>query len=196
MSHDLAPLSGPDFPPAVQETLDRYYPSRDGEVLSLFRVFARSPRLLKKLGAAGLLDADSPLSLREREIIILRTTANNDCEYEWGVHAKVFGGAAGFSDAQVRATRRASPREGGWNQEEQVLLQAVDQLHAKGRMDESVAKRFAACWNTEQQLEILALCGFYKTVSLIANSASLPPESWAVAFPSPTSATGGGEPFA
>ena len=183
MSHDLAPLTGPDFTPAIQAILERYYPSRDGEVLSLFRVFARSPRLLKKLGAAGLLDADSPLTLRQREMVILRTTANNDCEYEWGVHVKVFAGAAGFSDAQIRATRRGAPLQEDWNPEERLLLQAVDQLHAMGRLDEPTGKRFAAGWSTEQQLEILALCGFYKTVSLIANTASLPPESWAVRFP-------------
>ncbi|KAA0691344.1 carboxymuconolactone decarboxylase family protein [Halopseudomonas laoshanensis] len=183
MSHDLALLPGPDFPPAIQEILDRYYPSRDGEVLSLFRVFARSPRLMKKLGAAGLLDAASPLTVRQREIVILRTTANNDCEYEWGVHVTVFAGAAGFSDAQIRATRLAPAESEGWDEKEQLLLHAVDQLHINGRMDEPTSQRFTACWSTEQQLEILALCGYYKTISMIANTAALPTESWAARFP-------------
>lgn len=52
-------------------------------LLQLFRVFANSPRFLKK-GALNLLDKDSPLTLRQREIVILRVCANNDCEYEWG----------------------------------------------------------------------------------------------------------------
>lgn len=182
MSHDLAPLPGPDYPVAIRDILDRYYPNRDGEVLSLFRVFARSPRLLEKLGAGGLLDAESPLSLRQREIVILRTTANNSCEYEWGVHVKVFAKAAGFSAAQIQATLEPALAE-CWEEQETVLLQAVDQLHRAGRMDAATHEAFTGLWSTEQQLEILALCGFYKTVSVIANTAALPPESWAVRFP-------------
>lgn len=182
MSYTLKPLDAP-LPEKVEALLQRYYPSRGGEYLSLFRVFARSPRLLAKLGAAGLLDDDSPLPLREREIVILRVTANKHCEYEWGVHVKVFGKAAGLTPEQVAATRHGSADAACWSEREQWLLRAVDQLGASGAMDAGAREAFGRLWDSEQQLEILALTGFYTTVSHIANTAALAPEPWAVTFP-------------
>ncbi len=184
MFHDLKPLDAP-WPEAVRESLQRYYPDRDGEYLSLFRVFARSPRLLAKLGAAGLLDERSPLPLREREIVILRVTANKGCEYEWGVHVTVFRKAAGFTPEQVAASRTGPADAACWNEREQWLLSAVDQLGASGVMGADTREAFGRLWDAEQQLEILALTGFYTTVSHIANTAALPREAWAASFPSP-----------
>lgn len=182
MSHDLTPLKGP-YPEPIQAILERYYPRRDGELLTLFQVFARSPRLLAKLGAGGLLDRESPLARREREIVILRVTANNGCEYEWGVHVTAFAKSAGFTAEQIEATRLADADAACWTEQERNLLQAVDELGKDGRMASATRERFTAQWRTEQQLEILALCGFYTTVSLIANTAALAPEPWAARFP-------------
>jgi hypothetical protein len=46
---------------------------------------AQSPHIFAKMFAGGLLDK-GPLSLRQREIVIDRTTARLGCAYEWGVH--------------------------------------------------------------------------------------------------------------
>ncbi|WP_133492374.1 carboxymuconolactone decarboxylase family protein [Alcanivorax sp. 24] len=183
MTHDLMPLSGPPFDSETQAILDKYYPQRDGVVLSLFRVFARSPRLLRKLGAAGLLDEASPLPLRHREIVILRTTARHGCEYEWGVHARVFAKAAGLDEAQLIATRHGVAEAPCWTEVEQALIRVVDELLGGGDLSEEAHSLFARHWETEQQLEVLALCGFYSTVSFIANTARLAPEPWARRFP-------------
>jgi len=53
--------------------------------------------------AGGLLDK-GPLSLRQREIVIDRTTARLGCAYEWGVHVAFFADKAGFTSEQVAAT--------------------------------------------------------------------------------------------
>ncbi|AFT71913.1 Carboxymuconolactone decarboxylase [Alloalcanivorax dieselolei B5] len=152
-------------------------------MLSLFRVFARNPRLLRKLGAAGLLDDASPLPLRQREIVILRTTAHHRCEYEWGVHARVFAKAAGLDEAQLVATRHGTAEAPCWTEQEQALIRVVDELHDEGKLSEEAHSLFVRHWETEQQLEVLALCGFYSTVSFIANTARLAPEPWARCFP-------------
>ena len=67
--------------------------------LVLFRTMARSPRVFAKMFAGGLLDK-GPLSLRQREIVIDRTTARLGCEYEWGVHIAFFAERAGFTPEQ------------------------------------------------------------------------------------------------
>ena len=69
MSQPLTPLQ-PPFPEAVNAILESY-PKQNGYLLKLFRVFARGPRFLRK-GVLNLLDADSPLTLRDRELVKLR----------------------------------------------------------------------------------------------------------------------------
>jgi alkylhydroperoxidase family enzyme len=183
MSRHLQPLEAP-FPPDIANILSRY-PQQGGYLLTLFRTFANSKRFLER-GVANLLDKESPLLLRQREIIILRVTANLDCEYEWGVHVAAFSRAAGLNDAQVTATRLAGADAECWTVEERLLLTAVDELCAKGRVSEATSKVFEATWTLEQQLEILALCGNYHTVAFVANTARLPPEAFAARFPAQT----------
>lgn len=181
MREVLAPVD----PPWLQDVAAALesYPKRDGYVLKLFRVFANSLRFLRGKGVVNLLDRDSPLSLRERELVILRTCAQRNCEYEWGVHAAAFGAAAGLSAEQIRATRLSPPDDPCWRDAEAVLLRVVDGLCAAGCPDPATLDAFRQLWDLEQQLEILALCGNYHTVSFVANASALEPEEFASAFP-------------
>ncbi len=181
MREVLAPVD-PPWPEDVAAALESY-PKRDGYVLKLFRVFANSLRFLRGKGVVNLLDRDSPLSLRERELVILRTCAQRNCEYEWGVHAAAFGAAAGLSAEQIRATRLSPPDDPCWRDAEAVLLRVVDGLCAAGCPDPATLDAFRQLWDLEQQLEILALCGNYHTVSFVANVSALEPEEFASAFP-------------
>lgn len=181
MPHKLQPLTAP-FADDIAALL-AHYPQVDGYLLSLFRTFANSARFLKK-GVPNLLDADSPLSLRDREITILRITANRNCEYEWGVHVAIFAKAAGLTQAQIRATRCDAWNAPCWDDDgEQLLLRALDQLCRDGRMDDDTRTAFETRWTQDQQLEILALAGAYQTISFVANTAQLPSEDFAARFP-------------
>ena len=182
MIHELKPVE-PPFQPQIAELLARYPHGKDGYIIQLFRVFANSRRFLDKKGAVNLLDIDSPLALREREIVILRTTANLECEYEWGVHVGVFARAAQFTAVQVAATRLGSHNESCWTASESLLLQCVDELCLSGKILDGTYERFQKQWNLEQQLEILALCGNYHTISFVANSTRLPNEVFGAPFP-------------
>ena len=86
----IAPLA-PPYEPEIQAQFDRIM--RGAPPLVLFRVMAGNARAWGKFRAGSLLDR-GPLSLREREIVIDRTCALNQCEYEWGVHVAAFAQAA------------------------------------------------------------------------------------------------------
>lgn len=186
MNHALAPINDP-LPEEADVILSRY-PRRDGYLLNLFRVFANSTRFLRK-GTVNLLDRQSPLPLRLREIVILRVTANLGCEYEWGVHVTAFGGAAHLTEQQVAATRLSNHDAAGWSDEERLLITAIDQLSSTGRLEPGTLAVFRETWSAEQQLEILALAGNYHTVSYVANTAHLELESFAARFPSRVAVT-------
>lgn len=180
MTNRLAPLE-PPFPADIDALLARY-PRQDGYLLSLFRTFANSPRFLSK-GVPNLLDKDSPLALRDREIVILRVTAHYDCEYEWGVHAAIFARAAKLTPEQVAATRLLLANAPVWSAREQRLIAAVDGFCHRGVLSGDELDAFTEDWSRAQQLEILALCGAYHTVSLVANAARLGLEPFARRFP-------------
>ena len=180
MTNSLAPLSEP-YAPDIAKILAQY-PHQDGYLLALFRTFANSTRFLER-GVPNLLDEDSPLPLRVREIVILRVTANNNCEYEWGIHLVIFSKSAKLSEDDVNATCRSTVDANDWNAAEVNLLHAIDQLCADGSVSGDVLEQFQHHWTAEQQLEIFALCGAYHTVSFVANSANLPNEAFAARFP-------------
>lgn len=181
MAHVLRPLEAP-YPPEAAAILATY-PQQGGYLLTLFRTFANSVRFLKK-GVANLLDAESPLPLRVREIVILRVTANLNCEYEWGVHVAAFAKRAELTEAQIAATRSGQANSPCWSPEESLLIGAVDELCHAGRIEDATLASVQETWTLDQQLEILALCGNYHTVSFVANTARLAPEPFAARFPS------------
>ena len=180
MTNILKPMTEP-FPADVSAVLEKY-PTVDGYLLKLFRTFANSLRFLAK-GVPNLLDGDSPLSMRQREIVILRTTANNKCEYEWGVHVTVFSAPAKLTKEQVAATYLHDDRAPCWTPEEALLIKVIDELCAAGTVSDAILPQFQRGWTLEQQLEILALAGTYHTVSFVANTARVELEDFGARFP-------------
>ena len=176
----IAPLS-PPYAPEIKEQFDRIM--RGAPPLLLFRVMAGRKRAWEKFSGGGLLDR-GPLSLREREIVIDRTCALNRCEYEWGVHVAAFAQAAKLTEEQVRATVLGSAAAPCWSEAEQAMLAAVDALHQRSTLSEEEFAALKLHYDEAQILEIIQLCGFYRTVSYLANGLALPLEANAARFPS------------
>ena len=175
----LAPLQ-PPYAPEIQGQFDRIM--RGAPPLTLFRVVAANARAWEKFRAGSLLDK-GPLSLREREIVIDRTCARTGCEYEWGVHVTAFAAAAHLTEEQVRATVVGAADAPCWSAAEQALIATVDALHARATLDDTEFKELAAHYDEAKIFEIILLCGFYRTVSYLANGLDLPLETNAARFP-------------
>jgi alkylhydroperoxidase family enzyme len=139
-----------------------------------------SRRIYQRFRAGGLLDRGA-LSLRQREIVILRICGRNRCEYEWGVHVSVFGAKAGFSAEQLAAT--VDGRTADWSDCEAALLAACDALDHGTRLSDDGWARLRTHFDAPQVLELIALAGFYRTVCVYANALQLPREPFAARFP-------------
>jgi alkylhydroperoxidase family enzyme len=175
----IAPLSAP-YPAEVQKSFDAVMPP-GADPLVLFRTLAASERHWRKFRAGSLLDR-GPLSLRDREIVIDRTCALAGCEYEWGVHITIFARPAKLTDEQVAAT--LTGERGCWSPAEQALLAAVEALHGRATLDEPEWTALRVHYDEAQILEVLLLCGFYRTVAYISNGLDLPLEPGAARFSS------------
>lgn len=169
----IAPIERP-WPDYFAEAMARTMPP-DTEPLTLFKALATSERAWTKFAAGSLLDK-GPLSLRDREIVIDRTTARCGCDYEWSVHVAVFAAKAGLTDEQVRGTAAEAIDSALWSEAEQSLLAAVDALIDRKRLDPEEFERLRACYDDVQILEIIQLVAFYHGVSLICGALDLQPE--------------------
>jgi alkylhydroperoxidase family enzyme len=175
----IAPLE-PPYEPEIQAQFERIM--RGAPPLMLFRVMASNARAWEKFRAGSLLDR-GPLTLREREIVIDRACALTRCEYEWGVHVATFAQAAGLTEAQTRATVREGANAPCWSPAEQALIAAVDALHERATLSDGEFKALSAHYDDAKIFEIILLCGFYRTVSYLANGLDLPLEENAPRFP-------------
>ncbi len=177
----LAPLEAP-YEDAVAEQFARFMPPGIPP-LGLFRTLAHNPRVLTKFFAGSLLDRGS-LSLRERELAILRTCYRCGSEYEWGVHVTVFAKRAGLADEEVRATCAAVPPEGVFSKRDAGILRLCDALHASADVDDALHAELEREFESAQLVELLVLAGFYHTVAFVTNALRIELEPSAARFPS------------
>ena len=176
------------------EPLQKPYPSefdarmkalmRGADPLVLFTTLAKNDRAWAKFAGGSLLDKASPLSMRQREIVIDRTTAKCGCEYEWGIHIAGFASHIGMTEAQVHATVHGDPSDAAWTDAgERVLITTVDALLDRKKLADVEWSDLCAHFSEEQALEIIQLVAFYHGVSLICGALDLPLEANAAHFP-------------
>ncbi len=179
MTPRIAPATAP-FPAEIQAALDKIMPP-GMPPLVLFTTLARDPRLFGKFFAGSLLDRGQ-LTLRQREIVIHRTTALCGSEYEWGVHAAIFAERAPLTAHQLASTVAGGPDDACWSDEDRVLLRMCDALHRACTLDDTTWTALHERFSDEAVLELLMLAGFYRTVSYLTNALRLPLEASATRF--------------
>jgi alkylhydroperoxidase family enzyme len=176
----IAPAE-PPYEPQIAAALDGIMP-KGVPPLVLFRTMAKNPRVFAKMFAGGLLDQGA-LGLRQREVVIDRTTARLGCQYEWGVHIAFFADRAGFTPEHVAATVHGSPDADCWALEEQALLALVDDLVDRRTVSEATWNGLAVHFDEAQILEAFALVGYYHAISFFCVGLQLPLESYGARFP-------------
>jgi alkylhydroperoxidase family enzyme len=176
----IAPLDPPYAPP-LADTLAAMMPP-GLEPIALFRTLARNPRVLEKFRAGNLLDRGS-IERRDRELVILRTTARCGAEYEWGVHVAFFAARVGLSDAVVAATATAGADDPAWTPRDALLIRLSDTLHDGATVSDELWTELAREWNAAQLIELVTVAGFYHTVSFLVNALQVEAEPFGARFP-------------
>jgi alkylhydroperoxidase family enzyme len=172
----IAPAN-PPYAPEVQARFDALMPPGIAPLV-LFRVLARDLRLFQRFMGAGLLDKGH-LTLRQREIVIHRVTAQCGSEYEWGVHAAFFAERARLDADQLRSTVDGGAADACWSPDDALLIRFCDALNAECTIGDALWGELRAAFSEEAILELLLLAGFYRTVSHLTNALNLPPEPFA-----------------
>ena len=183
MTARIAPAAAP-FPAKVQDWLQRTMPPGRAP-LALFATIARDERLADRFFSGGLLDRGH-LSLRQREIVIDRTTALCRSEYEWGVHVTFFGARVGLTEQQLHSLVHGGAGDACWSPGDALLIRLCDELHATSTLGDALWDALRKEHSEEALLEMLMLAGSYHMVSFLTNALRLPLEADAARFPPAT----------
>jgi alkylhydroperoxidase family enzyme len=175
----IAPLPGP-YETEIEAAFQRIMPA-GMEPLKLFRTQAHNPRVLKRIFAANLLDKGS-IPLRDRELIILRTCARCGSEYEWGVHVALFAKRAELDAATIVASQADASSHGQLAERDALIFKAVDELHASSDITDATWAALSDEFGSAQIVEIIALVGFYHTISFTTNALRIELEAFAPRF--------------
>lgn len=179
----IQPLD-PPFAPDVAAQLAAMMPA-GAPPIGLFRMFVRNLPMATAMSGWGGYELSRRLSLtlREREIVILRTCARCGCEYEWGVHVMAFSRRAGLTGEQIASLTHGTPDDACWTAgRERVLVRVADALHDAADVGDDLWTAARGVLDETQLLDLLLLCGWYHAISFAARAARLDLEPGAPRF--------------
>lgn len=148
------------------------FPARDPDRpkgLNVLGTFARHPALARAFHTFnGHILFATTLSVRQRELLVLRVAELRQCEYEWAQHA-VLAVDAGLSDDEV-ARIKAGPDSPGWSALERALLAATDELVQDARIADATWATLAAELDDRQLLDVVFTVGAYDLLAMALRS--------------------------
>jgi len=149
-----------------------------GPPIALFRVLARRPDRARGVHGWGsyYLSRRCALTLRQRELVIDRTTARCGAGYEWAIHATEFAGKAGLDSAQLRSLARGGAGDPCWDDRDRAIIAAVDALHERGDLDDGEWAALVRAAGEDGAVDLLLVCGWYHAISFVVRALRLPPE--------------------
>ena len=183
------PRIDPAPPPYSPETALRLEAMMPAGVppIGLFRTFVRNLPMATAMGSWGGYELSKRLSLtmRDRELIIVRTCARCRCEYEWGVHVAFFAERVGLTSGQITSLTHGHASDDCWTDErDRLLIEAADALHDGADLGDTLWDHLRQHFTDEQLLDVLMLAGWYHAISYAANGARVELEPGAPRFDS------------
>jgi alkylhydroperoxidase family enzyme len=169
----IAPLT-PPYPAEVQAQFDQLPPSWQPP-FQHFTVLARDPRLLRayRQGSVAYLDP-SHLSIRQREIFLLRVTGRCRNAFEWCLRVHYFADAAGVTEGQLRASVFGTADDDCWETGDRVLVRLADELHDAASISDPLWAEARETFSEEAMLQLILLAGHYRTNAYVSAGLQVP----------------------
>lgn len=125
---------------------------------------ARNTDLLRAYQAFnGYIQLKTNLTLRQRELVILRLAVVRDCEYEWLQHV-IQALDIGMTDAEIEAVRTG---EGDWSSLEGAMLAAVDELIADATIADETWHALSVELDEAALLDLVFTVGAYDALAMM-----------------------------
>lgn len=141
----------------------------NGEIPDVTATMLRHPALNDAQTEIGImLFAKSALSMRERELAVLRQAWVTGSPYEWGEHVDIAKRYDISAEEIERITVGADAP--GWSCHDAAILRGVDELLSCYRISDATWDVLAETWDDKQLLEFPVLVGVYSATAMQQNS--------------------------
>lgn len=164
------------FPSSLNFVLSRWNEkSEDIRGMHVLGFFATHPALAKAfLTLNKHVAADTTLTTRERELLILRIGWLTKSEYEFGQHI-ILGRRAGITDDEILRLQEG-PDAAGWSEDDADLIRAADDLHFHSRLSDSTWEKLSKRYDHKQIMDLIFVVGVYALMATAINTYNIPAE--------------------
>lgn len=153
---------------------------RDPLNFDIIGVLARHPKMAQKfLAYNAFLLQRGELSLRLRELAVLRLAHARRSSFFWGEHVKV-AKAGGLSDDDIARITRGNTEFDGVDR---LVLEATDELLANGRAAPATWRRLVDELGTHQAMELIFVVGTYAMLAMACDTWQLTPPPGSASLP-------------
>ncbi len=181
-------FTAPELSEESQALLRRLVPPPNRPPL-LYLAMAANPAVLRAyaegpiLGLRGLLHTGQ-MSPADRELCILRVTAQCRAEHEWGVHVAYFGKRSGLTASQVEATVTDRTPEPGWTARQRAIIVIADSVAHLRPLSDHERALIDSELSEAERTEFVVLSSLYLGISATCRTLEIPPEPGAPRMPS------------
>ncbi len=151
---------------------EREHARENGSTMNLLNVLAHQPGIAVPFLELAKALFGIELSMRLREIAVLRLAHLSNCEYEWFQHVAI-GKFVGLTDADIEATRTGKPAD-DWSEIDTLVMAAVDELEETDTISESLWERMGKHFDQRLMFEFIFMISSYKMTAWIVNAIALP----------------------
>jgi alkylhydroperoxidase family enzyme len=176
----IRPLPPEEWPEAMREALAALRPPEPRHPLPTPR--ADRPRGLNVLGTLARHPAltrayhtfnghvlfASTLSIRQRELLVLRVAAVRESAYEWAQHV-VLARDAGLDDVEI-ARIADGPDAPGWSPLDAAMVRAVDELVGDAMIADTTWEVLARELDEQQLMDLVFTVGAYDLLAMALRS--------------------------
>lgn len=141
--------------------------------LNFFKVLVQHPQLFGSYTPFAMqLGTRTILPVRDKEVIILRTSALCHETYELAHHLYI-AREAGMTDAEIAAAQAGGE---GLSPFEQLLIRAVEDLVGNYCISDEIWAALAEHYTTQQLIELVFMVANYTLLAMVNNSLDIRPE--------------------
>ena len=147
----------------------------NGSKTNMTMTLAHHPTLANAFNTFGKhILLTSSISVRPRELIVLRTAWHLKCEYEWHYHVG-YALSAGLTMEEIAAIRDG-PSAAIWQgkDEDRAVLTAVDELIRDSVLSDATWAELSRFFNRQQMMDLLFTIGNYVMLGWAAASIGIP----------------------
>jgi len=116
--------------------------------------------------------SDGEMTIRDRELAILRLAWLSQAPFEWGSHVMIARRNGVTTGEIARAIEGSS--DPGWNDRDRAIVRAMEELHYDSMISDETWAALAGFYNDKKLIELVILAGQYKTVAYYQNALRLP----------------------